>query len=217
MSSPDRAIRIVIVDDHALLRAGLTKLLCEVPGFDVVGQAADGAAAVSVVDQADADVVLMDLSMSGVDGITATRQLRETRPETSVVVLTSFVDREKVQAAIAAGAVGYLLKDSEPEEIIAAINAAARGESPLHPKAARALIAPETPPVAVKPDALSAQLTAREREVLELLGRGLANKQIARQLGISERTVKTHLTRIYNALGVTDRTAAILTLHGHTM
>jgi DNA-binding NarL/FixJ family response regulator len=217
VSIPGRAIRVVIVDDHGLLRAGLSKLLGEVPGMEVVGEAADGADAVAAVEKADADVVLMDLSMPGMDGVTATRQLREVRPETSVVMLTSFVDREKVQAAIAAGAVGYLLKDSEPDEIIAAIKAAARGESPLHPKAARALIAHADAPTAnVTAGVPAAQLTAREREVLELLGRGLANKQIARQLGISERTVKTHLTRIYNALGVADRTAAILALHGHT-
>lgn len=209
MSAPSRDVRIVIVDDHALLRAGLSKLLSEVKGFAVVGEAADGADAVAVVGQADADVVLMDLSMPGVDGVTATRQLREARPEISVVILTSFVDREKVQAAITAGAVGYLLKDSEPAEIIAAIEAAARGESPLHPKAARALITPAEP----SPAQPTTQLTAREREVLALLGRGLANKQIASRLGISERTVKTHLTRIYNALGVSDRTGAILTLH----
>lgn len=202
-------VRVVLVDDHALVRAGLTQLINGTEGMCVVGEAADGAQAAGVVQNARPDVVLMDLSMPGTDGVTATQQILARCPEVSVVVLTSFVDRNRVAAAIRAGAVGYLLKDGEPIEVVAGIRAAARGESPLDPKAARVLIDNNTTRSA-RPD-----LTDREREVLALLAGGLANKQIGRRLGITERTVKAHLTRVYSAIGVSDRTTAAVWAHQH--
>ena len=150
------------------------------------------------------DVVLMDLEMPRLDGIEATRRIRAAAPGSSVVVLTSFSDRDRILDALDAGAVGYLLKDAEPEELLRGIRSAARGESPLDPKAARSVLearATARPPI---------ELTAREREVLECVAAGLPNKLIARELDISEKTVKAHLTRVYQAIGVTDRTQAAL-------
>jgi DNA-binding NarL/FixJ family response regulator len=197
-------IRILLADDHDVVRRGLTALLEGAEGFAVVGAAADGEEAVALAGEHEPDVVLMDLSMPGVDGIEATRRLMAARPESRVVVLTSFSDRERILDALDAGAVGYLLKDAEPDELLRGIEAAARGESPLAPKAAKAVLTAraETRPVA--------ELTAREQEVLALLAEGLANKQIARRLGIAEKTVKAHLTSVFQSIGVTDRTQAAL-------
>lgn len=202
-------VTVVVVDDHALVRSGLTQLINATDGMQVIAEAADGAAAADVVAEACPDVVLMDLSMPGTDGIVATKQVRERCPDVAVVVLTSFVDRDRVAAAIHAGAVGYLLKDCEPREVVAGVRAAARGESPLDPKAARALIDSDVTRTE-EPD-----LTDREREVLALVAGGLANKQIARKLAITERTVKAHLTRVYAAIGVGDRTSAAVWAHQH--
>lgn len=202
-------ITVVVVDDHALVRAGLAQLINGTEGMCVVGEAADGAAAAGVVRDVRPDVVLMDLSMPGTDGVSATHQIHASCPEVAVVVLTSFVERDRVAAAIRAGAVGYLLKDGEPAEVVSGIRAAARGESPLDPKAARVLIEGSAARSS-EPD-----LTEREREVLALLADGLANKQIGRRLGITERTVKAHLTRVYSAIGVSDRTSAAVWAHQH--
>jgi len=200
----ERTIRILLADDHDVVRRGLTALLDGTEGFAVVGAAADGEEAVTLAGEHDPDVVLMDLSMPGVDGIEATRRLMAERPESRVVVLTSFSDRERILDALDAGAVGYLLKDAEPDELLRGIAAAARGESPLAPKAAKAVL---TARAESRP---AAELTAREQEVLGLLAEGLANKQIARRLGIAEKTVKTHLTSVFQSIGVTDRTQAAL-------
>jgi DNA-binding NarL/FixJ family response regulator len=194
----------LLADDHDVVRRGLTALLDGTEGFTVVGAAADGEEAVALAGEHAPDVVLMDLSMPRVDGIEATRRLVAERPDARVVVLTSFSDRERILDALDAGAVGYLLKDAEPEELLRGIEAAARGESPLAPKAARAVL---TARAETKPPA---ELTAREREVLALLSEGLANKQIARRLGIAEKTVKAHLTSVFQSIGVTDRTQAAL-------
>lgn len=197
-------MRVLVVDDHRVVRAGLETLLATSPDLEVVGSAADGAQAVLLASSTNPDVVLMDLSMPVVDGVEATRQIIAANPATRVVVLTSFSDRERILDAIDAGASGYLLKDTEPDQLLAAIRAAARGEAPLHPKAARAVLdarGHRRPPL---------ELTPRERDVLVLVGRGLLNKQIARRLGIAEKTVKTHLTSIFQRLGVTDRTQAAL-------
>ena len=195
-------IRVVLVDDHPVLRAGLSELVQGAPDMEVVGTAADGADAIEVVRRARPDVVLMDLQMPGVDGVAATRAIVSQCLGADVLVLTSFSDGQRILAALDAGAVGYLLKDSDPDHVLDGIRAVSRGESPLHPRAARELIASRsagTPPV---------QLTPREAEVLGLVRAGLANKQIARRLGISERTVKAHLTSTFSRIGVVDRTQA---------
>ena len=202
-------IRILLADDHDVVRRGLTALLDGADGFAVVGAAADGEEAVALAGEHQPDVVLMDLSMPGVDGIEATRRLVAARPESRVVVLTSFSDRERILDALDAGAIGYLLKDAEPDELLRGIEAAARGESPLAPKAAKAVL---TARAEGRP---AAELTAREHEVLALLAQGLANKQIARRLGIAEKTVKAHLTSVFQCIGVTDRTQAALWARSH--
>jgi DNA-binding NarL/FixJ family response regulator len=198
-------ISVVLADDHAMVRLGLEQLLAGADGIEVVGSAADGAQAVAMVLELRPDVVLMDLQMPGVDGVAATRQIVASGAESQVVVLTSFSDSERIVAALDAGAIGYLLKDTEPEELLEGVRAAARGESPLNPRAARQLLtARASTPV------LTVDLTPRELEVLGLVRQGLANKQIARRLGITERTVKAHLTSTFQRIGVSDRTQAAL-------
>jgi DNA-binding NarL/FixJ family response regulator len=198
-------IRVLIAEDHAMVRAGLTELLHNRDDIEVVGEAADGAEAVERATELTPDVVLMDLSMPRVDGIEATRRICASVPGAHVVVLTSFSDRDRILEALDAGAVGYLLKDLEPEELHRGILAAAHGESPLAPKAAHAVIS-------ARADARPAtvELTGREREVLDLVAEGLPNKLIARRLEISEKTVKAHLTRVFQTIGVSDRTQAAL-------
>jgi DNA-binding NarL/FixJ family response regulator len=185
-------------------------------GIEVVGTAATGAEAVDLVADQLPDVVLMDLQMTGMDGAAATRVLADRHPQVQVLVLTSFSDRERIVAALDAGAVGYLLKDAEPAELVAGIQAVARGDSPLHPRAARELLrsrsAQAAPPGTPSGDV---RLTPRELEVLSLVRQGLANKQIGRCLGISERTVKAHLSSLFQRLGVADRTQAALWAQRH--
>jgi DNA-binding NarL/FixJ family response regulator len=196
-------IRVVLVDDHAVIRAGLEQLLAGTDDIEVVGAAANGAEALDVVRRIRPDVVLMDLQMPQVDGVAATRAIMAERLGVDVLVLTSFSDSERIIAALDAGAVGYLLKDADPEDVLEGIRAVSRGESPLHPKAARALLG-------VRAGSPQVQLTSRETEVLTLVRAGLANKQIARRLEISERTVKAHLTSAFARIGVADRTQAAL-------
>ena len=202
-------IRVVVADDHAVVRAGLTQLLATFAGVELVGAAADGEGAVSLCAEREPDVVLMDLEMPVLDGIEATRRIRAAQPGVAVVVLTSFSDRERILRALDAGAAGYLLKDAEPAELRRAIEAAARGEAPLDPKAARALLSARRAP------STTDSLSEREREVLAMVGEGLPNKVIARRLGISEKTVKAHLTSVYRQIGVTDRTQAALWAERH--
>ncbi len=202
-------IRVLIVDDHQVVRDGLELLVGRFDGIECVGTAADGAEAMAQASALVPDVVLMDLSMPGMDGVEATRQMTGTAGGPAVLVLTTFADRRHVIDAVDAGAVGYLLKDTGPEQLEAGIRAAARGESPLDPKVAGALVAARRER---RPDVA---LTAREREVLLLVGEGMANKNIARRLGISEKTVKTHLTSVFSALGVGDRVQAALWAERH--
>jgi DNA-binding NarL/FixJ family response regulator len=203
------SIRVAIVDDHALVRAGLEELLEGDEEIEVVATASSGAEAVDVVERERPDVVLMDLSMPDIDGVEATRRIAASDAQPHVVALTSFAERDRVLAALDAGAVGYLLKDIEPDELRRAIRAAARGESPLSPKAAGAL-------VAARSDSSDAsELSGREREVLALVAEGMPNKLIARRLEISEKTVKAHLTSVYQQIGVTDRTQAALWARRH--
>jgi DNA-binding NarL/FixJ family response regulator len=200
-------IRVVLVDDHAVIRMGLAQLLAAVGDIEVVGEAGDGQEAITVVEATRPDVVLMDLQMPGMDGVTATRRIVDAGLA-DVLVLTSFSDNERIVGALDAGAVGYLLKDADPDEVLDGIRAVSRGESPIHPKAARALIG-------TRAGSSNVQLTAREAEVLGLVKDGLANKQIARRLGISERTVKAHLTSAFARIGVVDRTQAALWVERH--
>jgi DNA-binding NarL/FixJ family response regulator len=200
-------IRVVVVEDHPLVRAGLEQLLGGIDHVDLVGSAASGDEALELAPAALPDVVLMDLEMPGMDGIEATMRMRERAPDANVVVLTAFSDRERILDAVDAGAVGYLLKDAEPGELVRGIEAAARGESPLSPRAAQALVAARAE--------RAPELTPREREVLGLLAEGLPNKLIARRLAISEKTVKAHLTSVFQSIGVTDRTQAALWARRH--
>jgi DNA-binding NarL/FixJ family response regulator len=197
-------IRVLIVDDHALVRAGLAELIGAGDEIEVVGLAESGDQALALTASEEPDVVLMDLSMPGIGGVEATRRIVAEHPGMQVVVLTSLSARERILEALDAGAIGYLLKESEPEELVRAVQAAARGESPLSPKAAQHVIAERT---GQRP---ALQLSPREREVLDLVGQGLSNKLIARRLEISEKTVKAHLTQVFSQLGVSDRTQAAL-------
>jgi DNA-binding NarL/FixJ family response regulator len=197
-------IRVVIADDHAVVRTGLAQLVATFDDVELVGAAANGEEAVALSGERGPDVVLMDLEMPVLDGIEATRRIREEHPDVAVVVLTSFSDRDRILAALDAGAAGYLLKDAEPAELAKAIEAAARGESPLDPKAARALLSARRAPSEAE------ALSEREREVLAMVAEGLPNKLIATRLAISEKTVKAHLTSVFRTIGVTDRTQAAL-------
>jgi DNA-binding NarL/FixJ family response regulator len=197
-------IRVLIADDHGVIRDGLGRLISALPDMELVGTAGDGAEAVDRVRELEPDVVLMDLDMPKLDGIEATRRVLADRPGTAVLVLTSFSDRPRILGALEAGACGYLLKDVASDEVADGIRAAARGESPLDPRAARTILTARA-----EPDPLSS-LSQREREVLGLLLDGLPNKLIARRLEISEKTVKSHLTRIFREIGVSDRTQAAL-------
>ena len=200
MSDP---VKVVLVDAHAVIRAGLEQLLAGTEDIEVVGTAANGAEAVEAVRRLRPDVVLMDLQMPVVDGVAATRSIMAEKLGVDVLVLTSYSDNERIIAALDAGAVGYLLKDAAPDDVLQGIRAVSRGESPIHPKAARALLGSRA-------GSSQVQLTSREREVLGHVRAGLANKQIARRLDISERTVKAHLTSAFARIGVSDRTQAAL-------
>jgi NarL family two-component system response regulator LiaR len=197
-------IRVVIVDDHAVVRRGLRAFLDLQPDVDVVGEAADGASAEEITGRLHPDVVLMDLVMPDTDGIATIARLRETTKKPAVLVLTSFLDDVHVFAALQAGATGYLLKDVQPDELVRAIRQVHQGESALHPKVAARLVQHTAQPSGF------ADLTPREREVLRLLAEGFANKEIARRLSLSEKTVKTHVSNILQKLGVADRTQAAL-------
>jgi DNA-binding NarL/FixJ family response regulator len=204
-------IRLLIADDHPLVRDALANLLAGAEDIDVVGVTADGREAVSVALETDPDVVLMDLGMPELNGTDATRALHEAGSRARVVVLTTFSDRDRILGALDAGALGYLLKDAEPEEIIRGVRAAARGESPLAPRAAHQLIIERSEGQGRQ----DSDLSARELEVLALVAEGLPNKLIARRLEISEKTVKAHLTKVFAQIGVTDRTQAALWAHRH--
>jgi two-component system, NarL family, response regulator LiaR len=197
-------IRLLLVDDHAVVRQGLRMFLSLDPDFEIVGEAADGNAALKLARELQPDVVLMDLLMPGMDGIEATGILRREMPDIEVIALTSVLEDSSVVGAIRAGAIGYLLKDTEANELIRSIKAAAEGQVQLSPQAAARLMrevrAPESPEA----------LTERETEVLRLLAQGQSNKEIARQLSIGEKTVKTHVSSILGKLNVSSRTQAAL-------
>ena len=205
-------IRVLITDDHAIVRTGLAQLLGTTDDLVLVGEAGDGARAIELAAELRPDVVLMDLSMPGVDGVRATASIVADNPDVRILVLTSFSDQTRILDALEAGADGYLLKHSEPEVILAGIREVMTGGSPLDPKAARVLLSQRR----ATPSAdAGVHLTGREREVLRMVGDGHPNKVIARRLGISERTVKAHLTSVFQRLGVTDRTQAALWAQRH--
>lgn len=206
-------IRVVIADDHGLVREGLRRLVDAPADIGVVGTAASGREAVELIERTRPDVALMDLSMPDIDGIAATRQALARAPDTHVVILTSFSDRERILEALDAGAIGYLLKDAEPDELLRGIRTAVKGDSPLAPRAAAELIADRRPAgsdVRNRSAEPKQTFTPREREILALLAQGRPNKVIARRLDIAEQTVKNHLSHIFQTLGVTDRTQAAL-------
>jgi NarL family two-component system response regulator LiaR len=198
-------IRILIADDHAVVRQGLRTFLALQEDMEVVADAADGEEAVRAAAAHAPDVVLMDLVMPRLGGVEAIRRIVAGRPATRVIALTSFLDDDKVLPAVRAGAAGYLLKDVLPPELVRAIRTVHRGEALLHPAVAARVLEEVATPAAPPP-----ALTPREREVLALLARGLANKRIAQELGIAEKTVKIHVSRVLHKLGVADRTQAAL-------
>jgi NarL family two-component system response regulator LiaR len=205
MSLPTEKLKVLIVDDHQVVRQGLRTFLELVDDIQVVGEAGDGAAAVELARRAQPDVVLMDLVMPRMDGIAATRQLKALGLGARVIALTSFTEDDKVFPAIQAGASSYLLKDVSPDELVAAIRAAHRGEARLHPEVARKLMEAVRAESAVR-EPVRDDLSARELEVIRLVAEGLNNHAIAGRLVISEKTVKTHLTHILGKLGLHDRT-----------
>ncbi len=198
-------IRVLIVDDHAVVREGLRAFLQTQEGIEVAGEAGDGREAVEAASRLRPDVILMDLVMPELDGVAAMRVMREKVPDTRVIVLTSFLDDDKLLPAIRAGAAGYLLKNAEPKELARAVRAAHAGEALLDPVVAARLVETLAADGGVDP---IERLTPREREVLVLIGRGFPNKRIARELGLAEKTVKTHVGHVLAKLGVTDRTQA---------
>jgi DNA-binding NarL/FixJ family response regulator len=212
VTEPEPAIRVVIVDDHAVVRRGLQAFFETEPDLEVAGVAAGGLEALELLARLGAagratDVVLMDLRMEPLDGIEATRRIRARHAEVEVVALTSYGERARVHAALEAGATGYLLKDADADEVVAAVRAAHRGELQLDPAVARRLKSSHRPSAKREP---AQELTARELDVLRLLGQGRANKEIAAQLGLGERTARTHVSSILSKLGLNSRTQAAL-------
>jgi DNA-binding NarL/FixJ family response regulator len=198
-------VRVLLVDDHPVVRAGLRGMLAAEDGIEVVGEAGSGAEAVATAAALTPDVVLMDLRMPGVDGVTATGRILAVNPSVRVVVLTTYETDADILRAVEAGASGYLLKDASPADLNRAVRAAVRGETVLAPSVAARLVS------TVRRPGPAPTLSARELEVLRLVGKGLTNADIGRELFISEATVKTHLLRMFHKLGVSDRTAAVTT------
>ena len=200
-------IRVLLVDDHAVVREGLRAFLELQDGIEVAGEAADGSEGVAAAERLRPDVILMDLVMPRLDGVGAMRELRRRVPGARVIVLTSFTDDAKLLPAVQAGAAGYLLKNAQPQEIARAVRAAHAGDALLDPGVAARLLSSIAEPA---DGPAEVALTRREREVLGLIGRGFSNKRIARELGIAEKTVKTHVGHVLAKLGVPDRTSAAL-------
>ena len=203
----EAAIRVLLVDDHGVVRRGLRGFFDLTDDIEVVGEAEDGRQAIDRARSLEPDVVLMDLLMPNVDGLTAIAEIKRQQPDVEIVALTSFIEEEKVTSALEAGATGYLLKDAEAEEVASAVRAAHAGEVRLDPEVARLLAQrlrrrPESEPVE--------PLTDREKEVIALLGKGASNKEIATELFITERTARTHVSNILGKLGLASRTQAAL-------
>ena len=214
LASKECTVRVLVADDHAIVRKGICALLATEANIEVVGEAADGQSAIEQAARLQPDVVLMDLVMPGVDGLEATRQITACRPETRILVLTSFAGVDKIMPAIKAGALGYLLKDSDPEVLVESIHQVYCGNSSLHPSVARALLEEVAHPTDEKSAAVYRgpveALTEREVEVLRLIARGWSNQSIANELMISEATVRTHVSHILAKLDLASRTQAAL-------
>jgi DNA-binding NarL/FixJ family response regulator len=209
-------VRVVIADDQRVVREGLATIVGTLPGFEVVGIAADGSEAVALAASTSPDVVLMDLRMPVLDGVAATAAIRRERPATQVVVLTTYADDESVLAALGAGATGYLTKDASRDDIRRALEAAAAGQAVLDPAVQAALVeAARNPRPPARPAELPDGLTDREGEVLSLIAEGLSNQEIAGRLFVSEATVKTHVNRIFAKTASRDRAAAAAYAHRH--
>jgi NarL family two-component system response regulator LiaR len=201
-------IRVLIVDDHPVVREGLRRLISTEPGIEVVGEAADGDEAIALANATHPDVVLLDLMMPHKDGIVTTAELKRALPDVRVLVLTSYFEDQWLFPAIKAGAIGYLLKDSAPAELVAAIRRAADGEASLHPAIARKLLHELSQPA--EPWLVGESLTGRETEVLNLVARGMSNQDIAERLVLSERTARSHVSSILRKLHLASRTQAAL-------
>jgi NarL family two-component system response regulator LiaR len=210
MTDPSQ-IRVLVADDHAIVRKGICALLATEEGIEVVGEAADGQRAIEQVAHLRPDVVLMDLVMPGVDGLAATRRINAEWPETRILVLTSFAGVDKIMPAIKAGALGYLLKDSDPEVLVDSIRQVYGGNSSLHPSVARALLEEVAHPSdSTTSGRLTEALTEREAEVLRFVARGWCNQEIADALTISEATVRAHVSHILAKLDLASRTQAAI-------
>lgn len=213
MSGTEPSVRVVLADDQSAVREGLALLLETLPGVEVAAVTADGDAAVDAVARTEPDVALLDLRMPGCDGIEATRRIRERHPATQVVVLTTYSDDETVVHALNAGALSYLTKDADRDQIRHALHAAAHGQAVLDPRVQQRLVAAASR--AQRPRAAEDELTVRESEVLRLLAAGDSNRTIARRLFISEATVKTHINHIFAKTRSTDRAAAVRYAYDH--
>jgi len=203
-------IQVLIADDHPLVRSGLGALIASIPGVDAVGEAVDGHAAVRLAAELQPDVVVMDLHMSGLDGVAATRRIVTDSPHIGVLVLTMLEDDDSVFAAMRAGARGYILKGAEPSDVLRAIEAVSRGEAIFSPGIASRLIRFFDPTPAPPPAPLFPELTDRERQVLELIAHGDTNPAIARKLGVRSKTVRNHVSNVFAKLQVADRAGAVL-------
>ena len=208
-SADTATIRVLIVDDHSVVRMGLRMFFDLQPDIEVVGEAADGSEGVAMARRLEPDVVLMDLLMPNMDGITAIGRIKAERPETEIVTMTSFIEEEKVTSALEAGASGYVLKDAEAEEVAQAVRAAYAGEVHLDPAVAR-LLAQRLRNRKSPQDELTEPLTDREKDVIRLLGQGMSNKEIGSALFITERTARTYVSNILGKLGLASRTQAAL-------
>ncbi|GAC1643391.1 MAG: response regulator transcription factor [Ktedonobacteraceae bacterium] len=197
-------IRIIIVDDHAVVRQGLRFLLQQQPDISVIGECADGEQAVELASTLLPDVILLDLLMPKMDGMRAVREIKRITPTTRIIILTSYYEDDQIFSVIKAGALSYLLKDSSPQELVAAVRAAARGESTLHPMVAAKVLRE------MQQQSPLDDLTPRERDVLILIARGRSNHEIALELSIGEQTVKTHVSNILSKLHLVDRTQAAI-------
>jgi NarL family two-component system response regulator LiaR len=208
MTEKDKPIRILVADDHQLVRQGFMAMLSVKPGIEVIGQAADGVEAVELAQSLRPDIILLDLLMPNMDGIEATREIKAGDPDARILIITSFAEDENVYQAIKAGALGYLLKDSSPQELMQAIHDVCEGRLSLHPNIALKLIEDLNQPTETKPT--EDPLTEREVEVLKLVAKGRSNQEIAEELIVSERTVGAHVSNILSKLHLANRTQAAL-------